>query len=194
MDLFYRFQGHPISGIFALNVTSASFMVKHCILYRSDSMKIHSVITSPSKGYKTLWNPVHQIGKFLLGGNGTSQIHSLPPTVGFTGFSIPPLVGRKTQWIPPLVGFHWVFHPTNGGKEWFYNVPFPPSKNYLSLFIVDHFYRKYNVIERKRVRRDCVFLGLAGLPLGISLGLRPASPWKTQSLPPLFLSIYQLYY
>ena len=65
----------------------------------------------------------------------------------------------------------------------------------------NHFYIKYNVIERKRVGRDCVFLWLAGLPLGISLGLRPreipwgspVSPWKTQSLPPLFLTIYNCF-
>ena len=37
--------------------------------------------------------------------------------------------------------------------------------------IKNHFYIVYNVNERKRVGRDWVFLGLAGLPLGISLGL-----------------------
>ena len=44
---------------------------------------------------------------------------------------------------------------------------------------------------------DGVFLGLAGLFLGISLGLRPqeipwgslASPWKTPSVPPLLLGL-----
>ena len=47
----------------------------------------------------------------------------------------------------------------------------------------------------KRVGMDGVFLGLAGLLLGISLGLRPqeiprrspASPRKTPSFPPLLL-------
>ena len=74
---------------------------------------------------------------------------------------------------------------------------FPPSR--------DHFYIIYNVNERKRVGRDWVFLGLL---LGISLG-RPhlgppalggapalgkslgAALGKTQSLPPLFLSLIQ---
>ena len=49
----------------------------------------------------------------------------------------------------------------------------------------------------KWVRKDGVFLGLAGLLLGISLGLCPqeiprsrlASPWKTLSLPPLLLRL-----
>ena len=49
----------------------------------------------------------------------------------------------------------------------------------------------------KRVGMDGVFLGLAGLLLGISLGLRPreipqsspVSPWKTPSIPPLLLGI-----
>ena len=46
---------------------------------------------------------------------------------------------------------------------------------------------------------DGVFLGLAGLLLGISLGLRPweiphsspASPWKIMSIPPLLLVLTQ---
>ena len=46
---------------------------------------------------------------------------------------------------------------------------------------------------------DRVFLGLAGLLLGISLGLgpweipgrSPASPWKTLSIPPLLLGLTQ---
>ena len=58
-------------------------------------------------------------------------------------------------------------------------------------------YQKQNVNLSKRVGKDRVFLGLAGLLLGISLGLRPreipqsspASPWKTPSLPPLLLRL-----
>ena len=61
--------------------------------------------------------------------------------------------GRDLKKIKP-------FLPCRGGKEWVYLLPFPPSRN--------PFYMIYNVIERKRVGRDCVFLGLAGLPLGIS--------------------------
>ena len=46
---------------------------------------------------------------------------------------------------------------------------------------------------------DGVFLWLAGLLLGISLGIRPreipwsspASPWKTLSIPPLLLGLTQ---
>ena len=85
--------------------------------------------------------------------------HFLPPRVGGNGTS-------QIHFLPPLVGFT--------------GFSFPP---------IYHFYIKYNVIVRKRVRRDCVFLRLAGLPLGIPQG-SPASPWKTQSLPPLFLTIY----
>ena len=58
-------------------------------------------------------------------------------------------------------------------------------------------YQKQNVNLSKRVRKDGVFLGLAGLLLRISLRLRPweiprsspASPWKTQSFPPLLLRL-----
>ena len=46
---------------------------------------------------------------------------------------------------------------------------------------------------------DKVFLGLAGVLLGISLGLRPweipwsspTSPWKTPSIPPIVLGLTQ---
>ena len=56
-------------------------------------------------------------------------------------------------------------------------------------------YFKYNVNPSKRVKMDGVFLGLAGLLLGIFLGFcsleipwsRPASPRKTPSIPPLLL-------
>ena len=75
--------------------------------------------------------------------NGFMMYHSLPPMVGRNGtsqiHSLPPMVGRN--------GF-MMYH-------------FLPV-----IFIGDHCSKKYNVIERKRVRRDCVFLGLAGLPLG----------------------------
>ena len=51
----------------------------------------------------------------------------------------------------------------------------------------------------KRVWKDGVFLGLAGLLIGISLWLHareipwssPASPWKTLSFPPLLLRLTQ---
>ena len=60
-------------------------------------------------------------------------------------------------------------------------------------------YFKYNVIPSKRVGMDGVFLGLAGLLLGIFLGLRlreipqssPSSFWKTLSIPPLLLGLTQ---
>ena len=60
-------------------------------------------------------------------------------------------------------------------------------------------YWKWNVNLSKRVGKDRVFLGLAWLLLGISLGLRlweiprssPASPWKTPSFPPLLLRLTQ---
>ena len=60
-------------------------------------------------------------------------------------------------------------------------------------------YRKYNVNLSKRVGKDRVFLGLAGLLLGISLGLRPqeiprsspASPRKTLPFLPLLLRLTQ---
>ena len=44
---------------------------------------------------------------------------------------------------------------------------------------VENFYIIYNVNERKRVRRDWVFTQAGRAALG-----------KTQSLPPLFLSLY----
>ena len=58
-------------------------------------------------------------------------------------------------------------------------------------------YQKQNVNLSKRVGKDMVFLGLAGLILGISLGLSPweiprsspASHWKTLSFPPLLLKL-----
>ena len=58
---------------------------------------------------------------------------------------------------------------------------------------------KWNVNLSKRVRKHSVFLGLAELLLGISLGLcpreipqsSPASPWKTPSFPPLLLRLNQ---
>ena len=58
-------------------------------------------------------------------------------------------------------------------------------------------YFKQNVNPSKRVQMDGVFLGLAGLLPGISLGLcrreilrsSPASLWKTQSIPPLLLGL-----
>ena len=58
-------------------------------------------------------------------------------------------------------------------------------------------YYKYNVNLSKSVGKSGNFLGLAGLLLGISLGLRPreiprsspASPWKTPSIPPLLLGL-----
>ena len=58
-------------------------------------------------------------------------------------------------------------------------------------------YWKYNVNLSKRVGKDRVFLGLAGMLLGISLGLcpreipwsSPASPRKTPSFPPLLLRL-----
>ena len=58
-------------------------------------------------------------------------------------------------------------------------------------------YFKYNVNPSKRVGMDRVFLGLAGLLLGISPGLcpreiprsSPASPQKTLSIPPLLLGL-----
>ena len=58
-------------------------------------------------------------------------------------------------------------------------------------------YFKYNVNPSKRVGMDGVLLGLAGLLLGISLGLRPweipwssrASPRKTPFIPPLLLGL-----
>ena len=64
-------------------------------------------------------------------------------------------------------------------------------------------YFKWNVNLSKRVGMDGVFLGLLllglGLLLGISFGLcpqeippsSPASPWKTPSIPPLFLGLTQ---
>ena len=60
-------------------------------------------------------------------------------------------------------------------------------------------YKKKNVNLSKRVRKDRVFLGLAGLLLGISLWLcprkipcsSPASHWKTPSFPPLLLRLTQ---
>ena len=60
-------------------------------------------------------------------------------------------------------------------------------------------YQKQNVNLSKRVGKDGVFLGLAGLLLGISLGLRPqeiprsspTSPRKTPSFPPLLLRLTQ---
>ena len=59
------------------------------------------------------------------------------------------------------------------------------------------FYFKYNVSPSERVGMHGVFLGLAGLLLGISLRLcfrdiprsSPASPWKTLSIPPLLLGL-----
>ena len=56
---------------------------------------------------------------------------------------------------------------------------------------------KQDVNASLRIRIDGGFLGLAGLFLGISLGLRhreiprssPASPWKTPSIPPLLLGL-----
>ena len=60
-------------------------------------------------------------------------------------------------------------------------------------------YFKLNVNQSKTVGIDGVFLGLAGLLLGISLGLcaqeispsSPASPWKTPLIPPLLLGLTQ---
>ena len=60
-------------------------------------------------------------------------------------------------------------------------------------------YWKQNVNLSKRVRKDGVFLGLAGLLLGISLRLcpweiprsSPAIPWKTPSFPPILLRLLQ---
>ena len=60
-------------------------------------------------------------------------------------------------------------------------------------------YYKNNVNLSKRVGKDRVFLGLAGLLLRISFGLcpreiprsRPASPRKTLSFPPLLLRLTQ---
>ena len=59
--------------------------------------------------------------------------------------------------------------------------------------------QKQNVNMSKRVGKDGVFLGLAGLILRISLGLcpreiprsLPASPRKTPSVPPLLLGLTQ---
>ena len=70
---------------------------------------------------------------------------------------------RKVKPFPPSNGgkdcvYLLSIPPTIGGKVWVYLLPIPPIK--------DHFYIKYNVIERKRVRRDCVFLGLAGTQTG----------------------------
>ena len=58
-------------------------------------------------------------------------------------------------------------------------------------------YFEYNVNPSKRVGMDKAFLGLAGLLLGISLGLRPreiprsrpASPPETLFIPPLLLGL-----
>ena len=60
-------------------------------------------------------------------------------------------------------------------------------------------YRKKNVNLSKGVRKDRVFLGLAGLLLEISLGLRPreiprsspASQLPSPSFPPLLLRLTQ---
>ena len=60
-------------------------------------------------------------------------------------------------------------------------------------------YLKQNENLSKRVGKDEVFLWMAGLLLGISLGLcpweiprsSPASPWKTLSFPPILLRLNQ---
>ena len=67
------------------------------------------------------------------------------------------------------------------------------------LNIIKMSYFKQNANPSNRVGMEGVFLGLAGLFLGISLGLRlretpqnsPANPRKTPSIPPLLLGLTQ---
>ena len=84
------------------------WIIKHCILYRCDSMKIHSVFTFlwGTQNIDTTWL---QQRKFLLIENGKRQIHILPPHWEE--------IEERKKWLllwaitfRPSIGLNWGFY------------------------------------------------------------------------------------